>query len=81
MNEYESDRAVIEKEKILISQNPHIVYGNARDHGYLYVRISAETLVAEWRYVKTNKEINPETFTGKKISIAPKTLSISELAE
>jgi alkaline phosphatase D len=80
-NEYESDSAVIEKEKILISQNPHIVYGNARDHGYLYVRISAETLVAEWRYVKTNKEINPETFTGKKISIAPKTLSISELAE
>ncbi len=80
-NEYESDSAVIEKEKILMGQNPHIVYGNARDHGYLYVRISAENIEAEWRYVKTNKEINAETFTGKKILIAPKTLKLTEIAQ
>ncbi|MCU0383135.1 MAG: alkaline phosphatase D family protein [Cyclobacteriaceae bacterium] len=79
-NEYESDSAVIEKEKILMGQNPHIVYGNARDHGYLYVRISANNIEAEWRYVKTNKEINAETYTGKKILLEPKTLKLTEIA-
>ena len=66
-NEYESDSIVLLKEKQLMKENPHIVYGNARDHGFLKVSVNNAQLRAEWIYVKTNKEINDETILGKQL--------------
>lgn len=66
-NEYESDSIVLLKEKQLMKQNPHIVYGNARDHGFLKVSVNNAQLSAEWIYVRTNKEINDETILGQQL--------------
>lgn len=40
--------------------NPHLKYANMRDHGYLLLQMNDSAAVAEWHYVKSLKDRNPE---------------------
>ncbi len=52
-NEYASDDTVRSGEQQLFKDNPHLKYGNARDHGYLLLTLTEKEAVAEWWYVHT----------------------------
>jgi alkaline phosphatase D len=59
-NERFSDEEVLAHEaKIINSEiNPHVKYGNMRDHGYMKVELTDDEVIATWKYVETLRERN-----------------------
>jgi alkaline phosphatase D len=55
-NEYASDDTLKMGEQQLFKANPHLKYGNARDHGYLLLKLDKDKAKAEWWYVNTLRE-------------------------
>lgn len=68
-NEYASDDSVRAGEAKLLRANPHIRYGNARDHGYLLVTLTPQQAVAEWWYVSTLREPEATEVLGKRMTV------------
>lgn len=72
-NEYASDDTVKMSEQTLLKANPHLKYGNARDHGYLLLRTNAERAKAEWWYVSTLRKPDADEQLGKRLEIVKNT--------
>jgi alkaline phosphatase D len=70
-NEYRPSEEVMKKENALMKANPHIRYVNDRDHGYLLLTLTPKEAIAEWYYVNTLRQENPEAFVGKRFTINP----------
>ncbi len=68
-NEYDTDDTVKLSEQKLLIDNPHLKYGNARDHGYLLLKLKNEQAVAEWWYVNTLREPSATENMGKRMSV------------
>ncbi len=63
-------------EQTLFKANPHLKYGNARDHGYLLLHTNAERAKAEWWYVSTLRTPDADEQLGKKMEILKDTHKI-----
>lgn len=68
-NEYTSDDTVKMGEGLLMKANPHLKYGNARDHGYLLLKLNNEKAKAEWWYVSTLREPVATEKLGKRMEL------------
>lgn len=68
-NEYTSDDTVRIGEAQLLKSNPHLKYGNARDHGYLLLTLSQEKAIAEWWYVQSLREVLAAELLGKQMIV------------
>lgn len=75
-NEYEADSIVLKGEQLLFNANPHLKYGNARDHGYLLLKLKAEKATAEWWYVSTLREITATERLGKRMDVMTGTFKL-----
>lgn len=69
-NEYESDEAVISKEKAILKANPHVKYLNRRDHGYLLITLSERSVKSEWWYVETLRQIDSREKFGASFTMS-----------
>lgn len=72
-NEYASDDTVKMSEQTLMKANPHLKYGNARDHGYLLIHTNAEKAKAEWWYVSTLRTPEASETLGKRMVVVKNT--------
>jgi alkaline phosphatase D len=68
-NEYASDDTTRMNEQLLFKANPHLKYGNARDHGYLLVSLYPDKTKAEWWYVETLRKPGGGELLGKKMVV------------
>ncbi len=68
-NEYASDDTVKMGEQQLFKANPHLKYGNARDHGYLLLNLYKNKAKAEWWYVNTLRETTSTERLGTKMEV------------
>ena len=75
-NEYASDDTVKQGEQQLLKDNPHLKYGNARDHGYLLLTLKADKAVAEWWYVSTLRELTATEKLGKRMEVDNNSFSL-----
>jgi alkaline phosphatase D len=49
--------------------NPHLRWVDLVNHGYILLEITPEKTVARYQYVKTLKEINPDEYVAKTLSV------------
>jgi alkaline phosphatase D len=75
-NEYETDDNVLKGEQLLFKANPHLKYGNARDHGYLLLTLTTEKARAEWWYVSTLRQPIATEKMGKRMEVAKGTFKL-----
>ncbi|HEY0651564.1 MAG TPA: alkaline phosphatase D family protein [Chryseosolibacter sp.] len=68
-NEYAGDAEVIEREKTFVARNPHLKYTNQRDHGYLLLTLTANSLIAEWYFVDELLRKSANERLGKNFTI------------
>jgi alkaline phosphatase D len=68
-NEYTSDDTVKMGEAQLLKANPHLKYGNARDHGYLLLTLDTDKAIAEWWYLSTLREPIATERLGKRMEV------------
>jgi alkaline phosphatase D len=75
-NEYSSDDTTKMNEQLLFKANPHLKYGNARDHGYLLVSLYTDKAKAEWWYVETLRERADRESLGKRMMVKTNSLKL-----
>ena len=46
-----TDEMIMGAEKMVLGDNPHLKYANARDHGYMVLSLTPDKAKAEWYYV------------------------------
>lgn len=65
-----TDEEVLGAEILVMADNPHLKYANARDHGYFILDLTSENATAKWYYVDDIK--NPESgeYMAKSISVS-----------
>lgn len=64
-----TDEEVITGEKIVQASNTHLKYMNARDHGYITLRINQNTVKADYYFVDDLKDINSGEKLAKSITV------------
>jgi len=72
-NEYTTDDTVKMGEAQLLKSNPHLKYGNARDHGYLLLSLQPDKATAEWWYVETLRVQSKSERLGKRMKVKTNT--------
>lgn len=68
-NEYTSDDTVKLSEQKLFNANPHLKFGNARDHGYLLLNTNSQRAKAEWWYISTLRTSEATESLGKRLEV------------
>ncbi|HEY0741472.1 MAG TPA: alkaline phosphatase D family protein [Chryseosolibacter sp.] len=68
-NEYAADSEVMQREKKLLTTNPHFKYANQRDHGYLLLTVTKDKSTAEWYVVDTLLKIDSAEHLDKSFNI------------
>ncbi|WP_420317939.1 alkaline phosphatase D family protein [Ekhidna sp.] len=70
-NESYSDSLVLLHEKKIIDSdiNPHLKWGNMRDHGYMILTLNAGEASSTWKFMKTLKEPNLDIKETKTIYV------------
>ncbi|NJM26107.1 MAG: hypothetical protein HC859_12085 [Bacteroidia bacterium] len=68
-DEYEAADSVIASEKQLMMANPHLKFGNARDHGYLLLSLYPTHASADWMYVNTLRRIDKGERRGMRADV------------
>jgi alkaline phosphatase D len=68
-NEYATDDTVKMGERQLFKANPHLKYGNARDHGYLLLTLHKDKAKAEWWYVNILRQPISTERLGKQMEV------------
>lgn len=49
--------------------NPHLKFANLRDHGYLLITLTEESVRAQWYYVESVLDQNSSEYLGKEVSV------------
>lgn len=75
-NEYANDDTVKRGEQQLLKDNPHLKYGNARDHGYLLLTLTSNKAIAEWWYISTLREPTATEQLGKRMEVTKNSASL-----
>jgi alkaline phosphatase D len=52
-----TDEMILAAEQLVMQDNPHLKYANARDHGYMILSLSQEEAKAHWYYVDDIKNV------------------------
>lgn len=68
-NESRTDEEVIASEQALKTTNKHLKFVNARDHGYLILKITESEVVSDWFYVDSLKDPNSNEKLAKSIKV------------
>lgn len=70
-NESFADSLVLKHEQRIINSeiNPHLKYGNMRDHGYMILHLEEEKASATWKFMQTIKEPNLEIKNSKTVTV------------